>query len=63
MVFILGQINKNLIFIRIILLLHASFIATEKTRDQRHDKIATALAGAILSNAFDQEFFPGGNKT
>jgi hypothetical protein len=52
-----------LIFNRIILFLHASFVATEKTRDQKYDKIATALAGAILSNAFDREFFPGANKT
>jgi hypothetical protein len=44
------------------LFLHESFVATEKTRDQKHDKIATALGGAILSNAFDRESFPEGNK-
>jgi hypothetical protein len=51
-------IAKNYFF----LFLHESFVATEKTRDQKHDKIATALGGAILSNASDREFFPEGNK-
>jgi hypothetical protein len=44
-------LQKNIFF----KFLYESFVATEKTRDQKHDKIATALGGAILSNAFDRE--------
>jgi hypothetical protein len=53
-----GVNTQELIFI-----IHESFVATKKNSKSSHDKIATALAGAVLSNAFDREFFPGGNKT
>ena len=51
---------------RVILFLYTNVCCNGKNQDPKHDNIATAptaLAEAILSNAFDGEFFPRDNIT